>query len=171
MFSAHILYPHERPASSEALMTTRPTPLHNAALDLTTSDRLAKLIRLLGSDGEALAAVNAMKRTLEAAGLDLHTIASLITAGDPNVKRDAYARGYSDGQRAAVANVAVYASGGTCEWREVAEFCAARAHGLSERERDFVTNMEKWTRRGLSLSPKQQEWLRSIRDRLRRVRP
>jgi hypothetical protein len=174
MFSAHILYPQARPASSEALMTNRRTPPRDTALDLTTSDRLAKFIRLLGSgrDGEVVAAVNAMRRTLQGAGLDLHAIASRITDGDPDAKSDAYARGDCDGQRDAEVNaVTIYVAGGSREWREVAEFCAARAHRLSERERDFVTNMEKWTRRGLSLSPKQQEWLRSIRDRLRRVRP
>jgi hypothetical protein len=129
-------------------MTRRTPP--QTALDLGRSDRLAKLIRLLGSerDGEVLAAVSAMRRTLQTAGLDLHAIAARITDGDPDVKRDAYTRGYSEGKRDAEANaMTVYAAGGTREWRDVAEFCATRAH-----------------------APKQQEWLRSIRDRLRRAR-
>lgn len=44
-------------------------------------DRLQKLVRLLSSDkeGEVLAAVSAMDRILEAAGLDFHTFADFLT--------------------------------------------------------------------------------------------
>jgi hypothetical protein len=53
------------------------------------------------------------------------------------------------------------------EWSEVAAFCAANRHRLNDRELYFVMNMVDWTRRGRSPSPKQQQWLHDIHDRLR----
>ena len=46
-------------------------------------DRIAKLVRLLGSDkaGEVVAAVGALKRTLAAGGLDLHDLADAVEVG------------------------------------------------------------------------------------------
>jgi hypothetical protein len=147
---------------------------HTRALDLSTADRLAKLVRLLGSnrDGEILGAVTAMKRILEAAGLDLHAVANRIIDGDPDAHRDAYARGYAAGLRdvmAAGAMTTAPAAGGSHEWRMMAEFCAARRHALNDRECGFIDDMVSWTRRGLQLSPKQEGWLQSIHDRLQRV--
>jgi hypothetical protein len=54
------------------------------------------------------------------------------------------------------------------ECGEAAAFCAASHHRLDEGEFEFVFNMLGLTRRGLSPSPKQQQWLRNIRDRLRK---
>jgi hypothetical protein len=45
--------------------------------------KVAKLVRLLGSDqdGEIVAAVAALRRTLGVAGIDLHDLADVITVG------------------------------------------------------------------------------------------
>lgn len=50
--------------------------------DLDT-DKVAKLVRLLGSDkdGEILAAVAALKRTLGVAGIDMHDMANVVAVG------------------------------------------------------------------------------------------
>jgi hypothetical protein len=47
------------------------------------TSKVAKLVRLLGSDkdGEILAAVPALRRTLGVAGIDLHGLADAITVG------------------------------------------------------------------------------------------
>jgi hypothetical protein len=47
------------------------------------TDKIAKLVRLLGSDkdGEILAAVAALQRTLDIADLDLHDLADVIAVG------------------------------------------------------------------------------------------
>jgi hypothetical protein len=50
---------------------------------VTDSSKIAKLIRLLASDqpGEVVAAVTALRRTLDAAGLDFHALAAAAEAG------------------------------------------------------------------------------------------
>lgn len=56
------------------------------------SDKLTKLIPLLGSDndGEALGAARAIGRTLQAAGLDFHALADRIRPGAAEVPRVVY---------------------------------------------------------------------------------
>ena len=50
-------------------------------IDIPVAERLAKLLRLLASDrdGEVVAAVTALKKTLEGAGLDHHDLADMVT--------------------------------------------------------------------------------------------
>jgi hypothetical protein len=50
------------------------------------------------------------------------------------------------------------------DWRREARFCAGNAARLSERELDFIVTLARY--RGIP-SPKQQQWLRDIADRLR----
>ncbi|KQQ23702.1 hypothetical protein ASF53_05085 [Methylobacterium sp. Leaf123] len=56
------------------------------------SDKLTKLIPLLGSDndGEALGAARAIGRTLQAAGLDFHALADRVRPGAAEVPRIVY---------------------------------------------------------------------------------
>jgi hypothetical protein len=146
------------------------------ALDLTTCDRLAKLVRLLSSDrdGEVLAAVTAMKRVLRTSGLDIHAVADRMTNGGAN-GQDEYQRGYQVGLQHGFN--AGHAKGmatqnqftGGDELQQAAQFCAARAAYLNERERGFVVSMERLTKRRIKLTPKQEVWLLDIRDRLRRT--
>jgi hypothetical protein len=53
------------------------------------ADRVAKLVRLLASDkdGEVLAAIAALKRALDIAGMDLHNLADALVAGLKKPKR------------------------------------------------------------------------------------
>ncbi len=150
----------------------------DAALDPSASDRLAKLIRLLGSerDGEVLGAVSAMKRVLQTAGLDLHAIAERVTNNGGGNAYDEYRRGYQaglqhgfqSGHANATATQNQFTDGD--ELQQAAQFCTARAAHLNARERDFVVNMERLTKPRLQLTPKQEVWLLDIRDRLRRMR-
>jgi hypothetical protein len=50
------------------------------------------------------------------------------------------------------------------DWRSEARFCTANAARLTERELDFIVTLARY--RGIP-SPKQQQWLRDISDRLR----
>jgi hypothetical protein len=149
-------------------------------LDAPVAERLAKLIRMLGSDrgGEVVSAAAAIVRTLEAKGRDLHDLAAIVTVKKPERKTSkedllkAYREGYRDGARQADDNV----DDNVLSWREIALFCRARADRLEVHERDFVAQMCRWTADGRELSDKQAAWLlylhtRLKHDRKRRRRP
>jgi hypothetical protein len=105
--------------------------------------RLAKLISRLASthDGEVLATVGAIRRTLESAGLDLHDLAWALTTDTPIADRP------------------------QDDWLAVARWCRDRRYGLNDRERQFVEQMASWCR-WLEPSEKQGAWLRAIAERL-----
>ena len=141
-------------------------------LDLPVADRLAKLIRLLGSDrdGEVVATVGAIKRTLEGAGLDLHSLAKMIngenSASKGEIKR-AYRDGFQDGYRTAEEEREDDDDADDQPtWYEAAKFCEARAARFNTYERDFIRNMVRWTARGREPSEKQARWLDSLFVRL-----
>ena len=138
--------------------------------------KLGKLVRLLGSDrpGEVIAAVAAIKRTLESASLDIHALADGIeeSNGKKFTEADAieiYQRGVEDGHRAAEQNGALsFSTVGEPSWNEIARECAAHAARLQPREREFVEDMVRWTVHGGEPTEKQAKWLRSIWARVRR---
>ena len=139
-----------------------------ADLDISVAERLAKLIRLLGSDrnGEVVAAVEAIKRTLKERNLDLHSLADLVIKGekrDAPTKSDlrtAYNDGYQDGRRTAVDEM----SDG---WHEVAQFCMIHSKILKDYELSFVKQMLSLTERGRAPSEKQGRWLNSLHARIK----
>jgi hypothetical protein len=147
-------------------------------IELSTRKNLANLIRLLGSDreGERLGSVHALDRKLKALGGDFHTLADLIeqtnggNLSEAEMKKlyDAgYEAGRADGVRAAEAKVPHDADGfchvnGSKSWREIAHFCQQRStHLRSSKEREFVNDMVRWTRRQ-EPTPKQALWLQDI---------
>lgn len=106
--------------------------------------RLAKIIPRLASDheGEVIATVLAIRRTLEGAGLDLHALAAGIGGG---------------------------ISGREPGWHEIAVWCDRHGENrLSTRELDFVANMATRLARGGTPTARQAAWLRSIYDTLRK---
>ena len=90
--------------------------------------RLGKLVRLLASDrdGEVVAAVQAIKRTLANVSLDIHALADGIEEcnGKKFTEADAieiYQRGVEDGHRAAEQNGALnFSTVGEPSWNEIA---------------------------------------------------
>jgi hypothetical protein len=138
--------------------------------------KLAKLIRLLASDknGELVAAVHAIKRTLESGGLDMHALADGIeqSNGKKFSEQDAleiYQRGVEDGRRGAEQQAPVsFSTVGEPSWNDVARECEATAAQLSPREQEFVRDMCSWTVNGGTPTEKQAKWLRSIWARVRR---
>ena len=107
--------------------------------------RIAALVRLvLGSDkdGEILGAVEALKRTLAAAGLDHHRLAEVIEAGLP---------------KPAAPEIGD-------DWRALARFCQQHIGKLTPKEAAFVATLARYKR---PPSEKQVGWLISIAGRLR----
>ena len=116
----------------------------NAAL-VDVAPRIRRLIRLLGSDcdGEALAAVRALGRTLASIGEDFHTLANAVESAPERSAPAAHRE---------------------CEGhREVARWILNSGAYLSFKERSFVTNVAS---RFGSLSPRQETWLADILERV-----
>lgn len=142
--------------------------------------KLAPLIRLLSSDqdGEILAAVRALVRTLRRAGADIHALADRVEKSDAGGLTEAemrklYDAGYAAGVRAAeneqnrpfFRNVNL---NDDPSWHDIARECAAPGARLrDDRERKFVNDMVRWTVHGGAPTEKQAKWLRSIYARIR----
>jgi hypothetical protein len=92
------------------------------------STKVGKLLRLLGSDkpGEVLAAVTALKRTLESASLDVHDLAAIVEAG----LRPAQQRPSWGPPEPAADN-----------WQSMAWFCRHHRHHLPEHHREFIEDL------------------------------
>lgn len=113
--------------------------------------KLRKLVPLLGSDkeGEVVAAAQAIVRTLNGLGLDLHDVAEAVQDRyqPPDIE---LAKTWSD-------------------WAEIARWCRDHHRGLlAERERGFVDNMTRPPAGYRAPSEGQQKWLRDIFERLTR---
>lgn len=102
--------------------------------------KLAKLIPLLGSDkdGEVIATVRAIGRTLESTKADWHDLARALTTP---LEKTARPNG----------------------WRSMVKECFAAPNLLTEREVAFLTTL---TRSGRDPTPKQEKWLNDIFARI-----
>ena len=113
--------------------------------------KLSKLIPLLSSDqdGEVIATVRAIGRTLNNAGLDLHDLAKAVATSKA---------------------IAVYASGSgpapdpaAKTLRDIAVWLRAHVnHRMNCKERKFVAEMTTRLTAGARASTKQENWLRSL---------
>jgi hypothetical protein len=119
-------------------------------------DKLSKLIRLAlvaDKDGEAIAAIGALKRSLQAVGLDPHFIADAFERGAAPVARaDNHSFGRDD-------------NGGDDGQDDRSDiwFAFHRRHRLSPKERAFIENIAAWSG---PLSARQRQWISDITDRL-----
>jgi hypothetical protein len=107
--------------------------------------RVGQLLRLALSsdrDGEVLASLSALKRTMATNGIDLHHLADAVVAGlgRPPVPAP------------------------ELDWRDTARFCRSRPDLLSEKEARFIATIMS---RDQPLSPKQDKWLLAIEARVR----
>jgi len=133
------------------------------------ADKLGKLIRLLSSDkdGEVLAAVHGIRRTLASEKLDLHALADGINSGDgksSRVERDlAWNAGYAAGRAAEQHRRYEDPS-----WHAIACECQEHSYKLREHERGFVDDMVRRTVHGGEMTEKQQQWLRALWVKIRR---
>jgi hypothetical protein len=115
----------------------------------STAGRIGQLVRMLGSDqsGEVIAAASAIKRTLRAAGVDMHA--------------------FADAAELALTSPLVPADDDTVA---LIRLCLDREDDLNDRERQFIHDLDRLRRREIKPSPRQEAWLISIFERLRGVR-
>ena len=132
--------------------------------------KLAKLIRLLGSNrpGEVAATVEALNRTLQTIGADIHDVAERIEhAGNGALSehemQEIYTAGLREGARLAVQKMRAQMPHGPPSFgapqfpsaTDMALYCYQRLDRCNEWETEFATNMASWTRRR-PLTVKQQ---------------
>jgi hypothetical protein len=148
------------------------------------ADKLKRCLRLLSSDsdGEVIAAVRALNRTLKSAKLDIHAIADCI--GQANGKEYTEAQllkarelGIAEGRRRereeqGAQGAPVFRNvnpDADPTWHEIAVECAAHPNRLHDgREKQFVNDMVRRTVHGGEPTEKQASWLRKIYARVRR---
>jgi hypothetical protein len=111
------------------------------------TDKIGKLIPMLGSDrdGEVVAAVRALGRTLASIGADWHELAKALAAEPKTVVvyRDAPAHDET--------------------WLIIAEYCRDNDKGrLTPKERSFVRDMTFRLVNGGQPTERQAGWLRAI---------
>jgi hypothetical protein len=116
--------------------------------------KIVPLVRLLASDkaGEITAAVRALRRVLEGAGADLHTLDRIENRGTAKLLSDdemleifnaGFAQGRSRGLEEAKRDVEFYAVGdeGDPDWRAMVRFCWERRARLRVRDRQFIESL------------------------------
>jgi hypothetical protein len=131
------------------------------ALDPDVVERLGKMFLMLSSnnDGDKLAAINALNRTLEKAGVDHHTLVARMTKpwlSDSakeqfkNELANARIAGRAEGMREVEAKRRIEDdlsnTDGSSDWRAVARFVSRERNRLPLRRRDdwgsqFIDNM------------------------------
>jgi hypothetical protein len=130
-----------------------------------TAVKVAKLVRLLASDrdGEVLAVVEALKRTL-----DLHALADVIEKPEGLTEaemRRLYDAGFAAGLRkaedAAHGNDVFRSVDGSSSWNEIACFCAERIGELDRKHHAFIRDMTSKTL-WRKPTPKQGRYLKSL---------
>jgi hypothetical protein len=134
-------------------------------------EKIQKLIRLLSSpnDGEALAAVHALQRALQADGSDIHELAARIEGLSQVEMKKLYDAGFEQGKSTAAADVG-FSSVDPPSFYEMA--CEIKHKGdgrLNEKEEEFVADMVLWCARR-EPSEKQAKWLHAIYYRIGRRR-
>ena len=137
--------------------------------------KLAKLLRMLSSnrEHEVVAAAQALCRTLEGAGTDIHALAAIVEHGGGELNeaemKKLYDAGYHEGLRVAENNRHglddFHNIDGLPSWHEMALWCQQRNDRLQSRERVFIDEMAAQTV-WRDPTERQAKWLRSIFHRL-----
>lgn len=112
-----------------------------------TGARLGRLLPRLASDhdGEVVATVRAIRRTLEGAGLDLHDLAERLTQAPVATARGEPHRAGASDLHAMVHRLRAFA-----------------LHRLTPRQADFIETAARLLATGRALTPKQAKWLRAL---------
>jgi hypothetical protein len=126
-------------------------------------ERIQKLLKLLSSDndGEALAAVHALKRVLAQEGADIHELAKRVEGlSEADMKR-LYDAGYREGKNAAAVSTGFTSVGEPSFYNMACEIKNKGEGRLSQKESDFIDDMVRWCARR-EPSEKQGRWLHAI---------
>jgi len=121
------------------------------------TDKVAKLIRLFGSDrdGEVLATVGALKRTLHVAGMDLHDLADAVVAGFRPAKPP-------ERTKREPSPPDLY------NWESMCWYCQRGSRYLSDDDRRYIDEV-LLEREGFDLGRATPELMRRLRDIVGRV--
>lgn len=119
------------------------------------SAKLSKLIPLLGSDkpGEVVATAAAIQRTLRSVGLDWHDLSASLTLLDSPVQGPPYTS-QPDAEPA--------------DWQSAYAACLRQPHRFTERELDFLRQLEARAKRAHAGDPsvRQNAWLNALYQRV-----
>jgi hypothetical protein len=134
-------------------------------------EKIQKLLRLLSSnnDGEALAAVHALRRVLAEEGTDIHELAERVEGrklSQAEMQR-IYDAAFQEGKNAAAATAGFTTVEGPSFYQMASEIKHKGDGRLTPRERDFIDDMVRWCSRR-EPSEKQARWLYSIYCRIGR---
>jgi hypothetical protein len=147
------------------------------ALPRELAAKLGKPIRLLASDsqGEAVAALCAIARLLEAYGQSFHELADHVETGGLTAEakqkigaaiKQAHIEGYAEGVKAAESKQhgtgAFRNTDGSLEWTEVALYCQRQKNRLPEKHHEFINDMAARTVWGREPTPRQHQYLHSL---------
>jgi hypothetical protein len=147
------------------------------ALPRELAAKLGKPIRLLASDsrGEAVAALCAIARLLEAYGQSFHELADHVETGGLTEAakqkigaaiKQARIEGYAEGVKAAESRQhgtgAFRNTDGSLEWSEVALYCQRQKNRLPEKHHEFINDMAARTVWGREPTPRQHRYLHSL---------
>jgi hypothetical protein len=141
----------------------------------TYEQKLADLIRRLGTEheGEAVATVRALGRTLASRGLTFTDLGDglekLATGGltqseMERIRDAAYAKGVLDAERKHAEDQAVYGlrPDGSHDWEEIALHCQRRKDRLEAKHHQFIDDMSARLVWGREPSEKQGKYLLSL---------
>jgi hypothetical protein len=141
----------------------------------TYEQRLADLIRLLGTehDGEAIATVRALGRTLASRGLtftDLGDGVEKLASGGltqsemERIRDVAYAKGLADAEHKRAEGQSVYGlrPDGSHDWEEIALHCQRQKQRLEAKHHQFVDDMASRLTWGREPSERQGKYLLSL---------
>jgi hypothetical protein len=135
----------------------------------TIEERIGDLIRRMGSphEGEAIAAVLALRRTLASHGRNIHEIADAVENGHGGKLSQAEMHKiYSAGFEAGLAegesrHVVAFHNVNSTDDHAMATFCFERRNRLAPQHRGFVEGMLELTSED-ELTPKQHAYLHSL---------
>jgi hypothetical protein len=121
------------------------------------------------NDGEALAAVHALRRALAQEGADIHELAKRIEGLSEADMKKLYDAGFEKGRSTAAATTtASFSSVDGPSFYEMACACKHKGGGrLSPKESDFINDMVVWCSRR-EPTEKQGKWLLALYCRIGR---
>lgn len=127
------------------------------------AEKIGKLIKLLSSsnDGEVVAAVRALQRTLEADGMDIHDLAKRVEARSSTEMQVIYEKAFREGKDAAAAEAGFHNVDGPSFYQMACEIQHKANGRLTPKEQGFIEDMVRWCARR-EPSEKQAKWLHAI---------
>src|SRR5215831_1663978 len=140
----------------------------------TLEEKIAAVVRLLASDrdGEVIAAVNALKRTLASAGTDINGLALGIgnlgksTVVPDEIKKKIWDAAVQHTENRLHGGDDFRSTDGKPTWEQVALFCQRNKHRLNPNTHDFVDKMAAQTVFGREPTEKQHKYLFALFLRL-----